>query len=521
MSAVIDITSLREWLDSCGQSHVLEHWDSLTEREQVSFEGQLKELRQQVDVAHLNRVFKVSVEAVQKANAVNATTTAADADIVEPPSPERFFHVTPDALRDEAQKQQVGRIRKLGLDVITGGRLAVLVLAGGSGTRLGQTFPKGMLVCPDLVVPKSLFELQAERIRRMEHITKGAKIPLVLMTSPQTDDDTREYFKRHDYFGLSADQVHFFVQSAIPCFDRQGRILLETKSRVATAPGGNGGIYQGFAQSGLLSKLESDGVEFVQVVTVDNILGQLADPVLTGYAVQEEADVVVKATPKASDQEAVGVFAVRQPGNRWGVVEYTEIGPARAAARDNVTGERLFNASNIAVHLMSMAFMKRAAEAMRTYEWYHAAFKKIPAVDGPVDGVKLEAFIFDLFEFSQQFRILQVDRAREFSPVKNADDEGKTKRDTPFTAVRDLHHLHTLWVVQACDAAPDTQAARELKQLVTSKSLVFEIAPMVSIEGEGLTETVLSMLFKKAECAAEGAVISISTADVSKSPCNL
>jgi UDP-N-acetylglucosamine/UDP-N-acetylgalactosamine diphosphorylase len=57
------------------------------------------------------------------------------------------------------------------------------------------------------------------------------------MTSEQTREKTEQFFAAHNYFGLEPKNVVFFEQSTIPCVDGDGKIILETRSTIARAPG--------------------------------------------------------------------------------------------------------------------------------------------------------------------------------------------------------------------------------------------------------------------------------------------
>lgn len=111
----------------------------------------------------------------------------------------------------------------LGLQAIREGRVAVLVLAGGQGSRLGSSEPKG---CYDLGLPsrRSLFAIQADRIR-----AASAGIPLYVMTSPATHEATVRHFTEHANFGLN---VRFFQQGVLPALTPEGMPILSPDLQV-------------------------------------------------------------------------------------------------------------------------------------------------------------------------------------------------------------------------------------------------------------------------------------------------
>ena len=124
-----------------------------------------------------------------------------------------------------------------GLNLVVKGQVAVVLMAGGQGTRLGSSAPKG---CFNIGLPsqKSLFQIQAERIWKIQKLAekksgkKNIVIPWYVMTSGPTRKPTETFFKDNNYFGLCSDDVLIFEQGVLPCISNEGKILLESKFKV-------------------------------------------------------------------------------------------------------------------------------------------------------------------------------------------------------------------------------------------------------------------------------------------------
>jgi UDP-N-acetylglucosamine/UDP-N-acetylgalactosamine diphosphorylase len=258
--------------------------------------------------------------------------------------------------------------------------------------------------------------------------------------------------------------------------------MLESTSRVAVAPDGNGGLYAATRaplsesdNSTVLSDLTDRGVLYVHAYCVDNCLVKVADPVFLGYCISKQADCAAKVVPKASPSESVGVVARR--GEKFSVVEYSEISKEQAELRNSKTGELAFNAANIANHFYTTSYLK-SVESFEDDLAFHIARKKIPTIDlktGEVvkpskpNGMKLELFVFDVFPFTKRFAVLEVARNEEFSPLKNAPGTGA---DDPETSRRDLLAQHKRFLERAGAQVKD--------------GVEIELSPRVSYAGEGL-----------------------------------
>eukprot|EP00946_MAST-07B_sp_MAST-7B-sp1_P005218 g5218.t1 len=379
--------------------------------------------------------------------------------------------------------------REAGMDAMANGKLALLVLAGGAGTRLGFDHPKGMF---DIGLPshRSLFELHAKRLLKLENecaarkgVAAGShRIQMYVMTSPANDDETQQFFKSNNFFGLDPDKVMFFSQGMLPCFSNDGgKLMLETPSHLAMAADGNGGIYPAMQKKGVLDHMEANGIDYVHTICIDNCLVLGLDPAFMGFVVSQGAEVGSLVVPKRDWSEKIGMLVTKN--GRFAVAEYSDVSDDMKQEVDPDSGALKFLAGNICIHAYSLQFLRD--KVVPNYvlkiqpEFFHIARKQIPVWDAaqgkpvkPVEknGVKLEMFIFDVFEFADKMAVMQVDRAEQFSPVKNKSGEGV--KDSPQTAREMLAALHRSWV--------------EAAGYTVSGSGPVEVDAEVSYRGEGL-----------------------------------
>jgi UDP-N-acetylglucosamine/UDP-N-acetylgalactosamine diphosphorylase len=430
------------------QDQLFKYYDSLTIDEQQALLDQLSLIENPANL----------ISTVESAIAYSCNNSASRNFTQLPPAQ------TASTL-DVSKKATLAEWSELGLKAIARGEVAVLLMAGGQGTRLGSSDPKG---CFNIGLPseKSLFQIQAEKILQIEALAKEKlelkELPTVywyIMTSGPTRKATEEFFIKNKYFGLSASQVIFFNQGTLPCFNLEGnKILMQSKNSICESPDGNGGLYKALKDNGILDDMNAKKIKHVHMYCVDNCLVKVADPVFIGFAIDKNFDLATKVVRKRDANESVGLIVLDQDLNKPCVIEYSEISSELANKKDPSDESKLFlRAANIVNHYYSVDFLnKMVPKWISSQEFlpFHIAKKKIPSLNletgefykpSEPNGIKLEQFIFDVFPSVEldKFGCLEVDRAEEFSPLKNADG---AKNDTPTTCRTHFLERGTKWV---------------------------------------------------------------------------
>lgn len=315
-----------------------------------------------------------------------------------------------------------------GKDRIAAGQVGCLLLAGGQGSRLRYNGPKGIYPI-SVIKNKSLFQLCAEKVVAASK-QAGRLLPLAIMTSSQNERETRAFFANAHFFGLHPDQIFFFSQKNLPFLDEKGLPFLETPSSIAVGPNGNGFCLKEFIQSGIAEQWSKQGIEYINLILIDNPLADPFDANLIGFHVRKSSEVTLKSTPKRDANEKVGVIV--KSNGYCKVIEYTELSDEEKQAK-TADGGLKHRCANLSLFCFSMSFIQSIDHKNLPL---HLAWKPAQHVDesGVIqvpdqpNAWKFEAFIFDILNQAKHVAVLLYPREDCFAPLKNL-----TGQDSPET----------------------------------------------------------------------------------------
>lgn len=406
-------------LEAIDQTHLIEHWEQLSEVGQHNLLEQLCE----VDWPEVGRLVKTHVLQKQVLK------------LPETVEPAPWYPYHPDDQLRPAYQQA----RQLGEQLVAEGKVAAFTVAGGQGTRLGWDGPKGSF--PATPIRRlSLFGCMAEYILNMQK-RFDVVIPWYIMTSPANDAATRTFFQSQNYFGLDPQQVMLFPQQMMPALDMEtGKVLMSSPDELALSPNGHGGSLKALYTSGAIADMQQRGIEQISYVQVDNPMVRVIDPLFIGLHVMDRCQMSSKMLPKRDPFEKLGNFCMID--GKMTVIEYSDL-PDELAVQRNEQGRLRFLAGSIAIHAMSVEFVIslniRAGgfalpfhRAEKKVPWFDVRAEKMVVPDKP-NAVKLETFVFDALPLTDRSIIYETNREDEFAPIKNATGDGVL--DSPETSM--------------------------------------------------------------------------------------
>ena len=419
--------SLSSLLNTYGQSHLLEFWDTLVPLQQQHLQGQIES----IDFEQLRCLLaQEGLEQLWSEKAARA----------EPPPA-----ITLDRFRDSVAHSKA---LELGGDAIAAGKVAMVLTAGGQGSRLGFDHPKGMFPIGPLS-QRSLYQIIIEKVAaRAKQF--GGIIPFYVMTSPPTHNESLNYLTQNKRFGYPDRDFRMFCQGVMPAVDSDGKIILAEKHSIFQSPNGHGGAIAGLVESGHLQEMLDRGVEHIFYGQVDNPLIQACDPSLIGFHIMNESEMTTQVIRKNEPLQKVG-NVVSVAGNVQ-IIEYSDL-PEEHARAQNPDGSLKFWAGSIAVHVFNSSFLDRVRHDTDSLP-FHRAQKQVPYIDRDGDLVrpehanatKFEKFIFDLLPKAQNAIVCEVDPAEGFCAVKNAPPASS---ETPEHVKKAMSDLHRKWLERA------------------------------------------------------------------------
>ncbi|XP_057539182.1 UTP--glucose-1-phosphate uridylyltransferase isoform X1 [Amaranthus tricolor] len=286
-------------------------------------------------------------------------------------------------------------------------KLVVLKLNGGLGTTMGCTGPKSVIEVRNGLTFLDLIVMQIENLNSKY----GCKVPLVLMNSFNTHDDTLKIIEKYTNSNV---EIHTFNQSQYPRLVVEDFSPLPCKGQTGRDgwyPPGHGDVFPSLKNSGKLDLFLSQGKEYIFVANSDN-LGAIVDLKILNHLVQNKNEYCMEVTPKTLADVKGGTLISYE--GKVQLLEIAQVPDEHVNEFKSIEKFKIFNTNNLWVNLNAI---KRLVEADAL---------KMEIIPNPkeVDGVKvlqLETAAGAAIRFFDNAIGINVPRAR-FLPVKATSD---------------------------------------------------------------------------------------------------
>lgn len=307
-----------------------------------------------------------------------------------------------------------GEDSHLGNKAVKEGRVGIILLAGGEGTRLNFSSPKGMFPI-SVLKNKSLFQFFCEKIFFAQKKYQK-KLYLSVMVNANSQPSIVSFFQEHDFFGLEKNQVDFFCQRTFPFFNEEGKWFWEQKGRIAEGTEGNGGVFAHFYKSPIFQKWKSLQIDTIKILSIDNPLADPFNEKMLGMHKRKNAAVSMCAIPFEIGTKRGGFALVNKTPR---ILEYLYL------EQKNIP----ISFSNTGIYLVSMDYIHAVFDkslplhkiSKKTKRWHMGKLTEAFAY-------KYEKFIFDAFTFTNKIALFEDKKENCFSPLKELKDVEEVKK---------------------------------------------------------------------------------------------
>lgn len=292
-------------------------------------------------------------------------------------------------------------------------KLVVLKLNGGLGTSMGCTGPKS-LIC----VRNNLTFLDLN-VQQIEQLNKdyGTDVPLVLMNSFNTDEDTEKILRKYSQMKI---KIHTFNQSRYPRINRESLLPIAKsvsgKDQEGWYPPGHGDIYESLHNSGLLQKFIDQGKEFIFVSNIDN-LGATVDINILNFMNNPTngpaPEFIMEVTDKTRADVKGGTLVDYEGKLR--LVEIAQVPKDKVDEFKSVSKFKIFNTNNLWMQLKAM----QRVVVERTLNMEIIVNPK--TLDNGINVIQLETAVGAAIKNFEGAIGVNVPR-RRFLPVKTTSD---------------------------------------------------------------------------------------------------
>ena len=421
-----DVSTARENLERHGQAHVLRFWNDLSEADRGMLLAQVESLD------------------------LGLVDTLTRTWILGTPTPGHFTNIGPVPVikATTPPSPQDRDAFDAGEAALRAGRVGLVLVAGGQGTRLGFDGPKGAYPIGS-VTGKTIFEFHADKIHNLQR-RYGCTLPWYIMVGETNEAQTKAFFREHGHFGLNPADILFFTQRMMPCVGEDGKLLLETPWRLASNPNGHGGCIPAMVECGVIADAKRRGIDTLSYFQVDNWAVKVADPLFIGHHVLRNGKMSSKICPKTEPRESVGIHCLCD--GIYQVIEYTELDIYPQLLETGPDGKLVHFAGNTAIHALSVGFVEETNRNFANFPW-HCSHKKIPFLDdhgtlvkpAKNNGYKFETFVFDALQYTNHSPIaLEIGRPGEYTPTKQP-----TGPNSVEEAQDDMNQLWGGWIEAA------------------------------------------------------------------------